>query len=228
MTDVEGTIFMSNDARNYLGSDWPKYAIQGYLQDGLSHNDVTHDITVSDDHSFAPHDTCAHDNYDSSQYRSGLHCAYWEFNDWVDGHPEEAADVNVCLLLNGNYDGKGGLGDCETHISVSKGAEYIDEISGDLPRYHTGYNYAWAKVAVHEAGHCLSGSHGDGLVYAYERLNPDVCYMSPMNPDYDKKTENNCGEPTEDRDWYSTDYNDQYYWYDCTGATIRDYVQNGC
>lgn len=225
MADIEGSIFMSNNAYNYLNSTWPKYVIDGYLQDGLSHNDVTHDITVSGDHSFAPHDTCAHDNYDESQYESGLLCAYDEFAKWVDGHPDEAADVNVCLLLNSDYDGKGGRG--LGNIAVSKGAEYIDNVSSDLPRSHTGYAYAWAKVAVHEAGHCLGGSHGDGLVYSFEWDGEDSCYITPMNPDYEKKTENNCGEPTEDVDWYSKDYKDQYYWYDCTGAHIRDYVKNG-
>lgn len=228
MADIEGTIFMSNDARNYLNSDWPKIVVKNYLEDGLSHIGLTHDITISYDHSFAPHDTCAHDNYDSSEYDSGLHCAWADFADWVNGHPDEAADINECLLLDGNYDGPGGLGLCSNSVAVSKGAEYINNVSYSFPRYHTGYAYSWTKVAVHEAGHCLSGSHGDGLTYAAPNVDPSSCYITPMSPDYDENTQNNCGTATEDWDWYSNDYNDQYFWDDCTGAKINNYAQNGC
>lgn len=227
MADVYGTVFMSYNAEAIIGSDWPQDVVKSYLEDSLDHINISHNIDISSDYSFDPYNDCAHNNYNSSVHDSGLHCAYDKFANWVSGHSDEAADVNICLLRDASYDGPGGLGACTNSVAVAKGAEHIDDVSSSLPRFDTGYSYAWAKVAMHEAGHCLSASHGDGIVRDYDQVY-DACYMTPMLPDYDEQTQNNCGEATVDRDSYSNDYNDQYFWDNCTGDVIDNYTQSGC
>lgn len=223
MVDVEGTVFMTQNCHNVLGTNHPQYVVKSAIEGSLEHNDLTHDVGISTDY-FSIHDHCAHDNWEGSHEHfvmldSGTQCAVHHFDeDFLPGHPDKASDFNHLLVLASDYVGNGwGGGDS----SISPGAEYINDLSTNPPRIALGYEHAWLNVAMHEIGHCFSVNHGEGLVYK-NQFTIDQCKITPLAPEYDTRTENKCGEATLDRDNYSDNYYDHYHWYDCSGATMRE------
>jgi hypothetical protein len=227
MADYSGTIFMTKEAYDQLGTNWPKKVVKGYFEDAMAHNDLVGDADVSSDNSFSPYAKCNVDSYDSSQYKDSLDCVLEEFDSWVTGHPDEGTDFNLCLCLKQNYDDSNTAVWGETscgNASVVRGAEEINDVTSSLPRYGTSRAHWWAKTSIHEIGHNIGVEHADGIVtQKTDTIGDDECAITPHDPD---GSTNNCGTSSFDRSNYSTHWYDKYFYYHCAGDDLRD--QSSC
>ncbi|WP_224337914.1 zinc-dependent metalloprotease family protein [Haloprofundus halobius] len=175
--------------------DWCLTVVKQYLKDALDSENVSYSISISSDHSFDPFLDVAtaagndypHEDSDGTNHSSCMIKLkrYWE--DWVSGHPDEASDFNLCLVLQDDYEDRYGIyGRAGGNAGVCRGAKRIDsETDSNFPRFDSG-NYP-AHVAIHEIGHMIGVSHDDG-----------ACYQLPSSgdaqtPHYSGASQNNCG-----------------------------------
>lgn len=227
MATVNGTVFISERARDQIGSDWPKHAIEGYVQDACENLglDVS-GVSVSYDNSFNAYSECAEsqgNSYPTDQYEHEMDAVQDHFDDWVSGHSDESEHFNLCILRTDDYDATNvaGYASVGGNAGVVRGAKQIDDNTpGDLPQYDSS-NF-WAHAAVHEVGHNLSLNHGDGKVYP-KSISPRSYAKTPHHPGK-KAGENNCGEITSD--WGNDPLWYDYYYHtgDCSASKIENHV----
>lgn len=95
MTHIDGTIFVSNNVWHHsddlTGDGWkPAQVVKAHFEDALDHHNHSHDIRVSQDHSFDSYRRADEQTTDGALAAFRL--------EYLPSNPDEAQDVNLLLV----------------------------------------------------------------------------------------------------------------------------------
>ncbi|WP_435063610.1 M12 family metallo-peptidase [Halobaculum sp. EA56] len=209
------TIYTSQDLSShcwYYYDDEQKAAkvVRAHLDNSLSHQNLDHNITLSDDYSFD-----VNDSWSGSEFLD-------EFDTWKEGHTDESTDANLILSKDKPSGAYSGLGEVETSSTdgaadacYKKQGDEIAEHSLGVDRYGDRGDPTEGAIrgAIHEVGHNIGINHDDGLRYDES----GTTYATPMG--CDAGSSNACSVTCSSN---STDKWD-HYWGECeAGSTIDE------
>ncbi len=221
---VDVALYVDGHVHEAYGYD-PALAAQTLLGRALEYNEIyDYAVTVVRDPGFDVRDL------DSTASCDDILPA---FDDWLKAQDRKADHEDHHLIHHSDE----ALGGCAwPRVSVGWG-ETLGEMDPFDPDRFAEKTRGTAddalgdalQVTMHEISHTLGIGHGDGMHYA---ANDDVhgdpslpggggdVYTTPQGAPFDG--ENDCGQPTEGKPgWFSTEYADAFYWYDCAGAKLR-------
>ena len=217
MTTVNGTIFMTDDAKRTADNQFqyqskPLEVAQSHIESALDHQNFNHNISISYDYSFDS------DNYDDSDSDLVELRDMWR-RYWLDGHGDRSDHFNTLLLDYDewpNPDGAGGVSViCDGDDGYPRGGVLLDGVDAghhdeDSDRYGPASDSVESTIRgiVHESGHQFGMVHSEGLRYDRE-YDVIITYATPMGCNAGER--NQCDELCSSRETNEWDH----YYGDC-------------